>query len=769
MKISLAWVFDHIVGSVDAVNIADLIARFNESVAEIESYHSWNFDPQTLILAQVVENGPTFTTVRIGRTTIQLSQRTDLTPGDAVFVTQHAKNRYQWARMTDCGSSKDALLPAVDPASVDMPVSCTDTILEIDNKSITNRPDLWSHRGIAREIAALYGLTLTDQAQLYADIPVVRTIEGTAAHAQAPTLKVQAPTACRRLSATFVDVAWHPSRFDIMLRLCRIDSRPIDALVDLTNYVMFDCGQPMHAFDANHIAQHTLIARYAQVGEQVTLLDGSRLELHPQDLVIADSAKPLSLAGIMGGQASAVSRTTQQLLIEAGNFEPTTIRLTAARYTKRTEASMRFEKNMDPEMATYGLKRYCTLLKQHQLITQLPSVISDWGPAVAPTIIKIAHTTIEQKLGMSLSTEKVIQILTTLYFKIDTHQTNADDVVYIITVPTLRAVKDVRIPEDIVEEVGRFVGYRTIPAHLPYTQHAPAVACATYRMRQLKRYCADVLRMHELSSYPFFDESWLLHLRWQPADTVEAINPVSGNWRRLVTSLIPALLKGVHEQAEGIHDIRYFEIARTWLNRSPVLEQKQLAGVIYTRDTKTDFYTIKQYIDELCTQIGLPLTWRPLTHELAPWYDPYCVAQCLHQERVIGTVGLLNQAWKERIVQTGLVAIFELDATALLEEQRAATHYVRLPKYPDIVRDVSVLMPTSLKAAEIIAQIKKIDPRIHTVDLVDFFKKPDWKERISLSMRYTIRDDTKTLTSEEASTITHHIETLLTSLGGEIR
>ncbi len=772
MKVSLAWIFEHIVGSVDDINLTDLITRFNESVAEIEGFYTWSCNSDNFILVSIdsVSSSEMHVQATNKKTTYTLPHRDDLVVGDYALLSRTPENTVRWARVSDCGSSKESLLPAIDPQSVTWDnVLLSDTILEIDNKSITHRPDLWSHRGLAREIAALYGLSLSNPNTLFADIPVTREVPGNAIHkTDAPLLNIDAPAACRRLAAGYLTASWQPSLLSVALRLCRVDARPIDLLVDFTNYTMLDYGQPMHAFDAVTIVHNTLTARYAKPGEKIQVLDGSLLELHSQDLVLADGNTVLSLAGVMGGSKTGVSRATQRLCIEAGSFEPAVIRHTVTRYAKRTEAAMRFEKNLDPEMPVYALKRYVALLNQYRIPYQGTVHFVECGAAVKPVSITLTHQFIEKRLGITLAKERVVDILSALNFEIFSLVVDGGPG-YQITVPSQRATKDVHIAEDIVEEVGRFVGYKNIPVTLPALMRAPSVAYATYRIRELKQYCSTALRMREISTYAFYDESWLNHLRWQPAATLEALNPVSGNWKRLVTSLIPGLLKAVHENAEGISDVRYFEVGRTWLQLSPVVEQKQLSGVIYTRDTHTDFYTIKEYVTELCAQVGVVVTWQPVVQEVAPWYDPYRVAQCVYNNKVIGTVGLLADGWKERIVQTGFVGIFELDLTTIADANVPSKRYTHLPKYPDIVRDVSVLILTTLPAATLLKQIQEVDSRIVMVDLIDFFKRPEWIDRISLSFRYTIQEQTRTLTTAEADTISAAIELLLRQLGGEIR
>jgi phenylalanyl-tRNA synthetase beta chain len=230
------------------------------------------------------------------------------------------------------------------------------------------------------------------------------------------------------------------------------------------------------------------------------------------------------------------------------------------------------------------------------------------------------------------------------------------------------------------------------------------------------------------------------------------------------------LLKAVHENSEGISDVRYFEVARTWIHQSPIIEKRQLAGVIYTRSTTTDFYTLKEYVQQLCAQVEISVTWqKPDVDTLAAWYDPYCVAQCMYKGTHVGTVGLVAQAWKDRVVQTGFLGIFELDIDFLTSVIIPIKKYTPLPKYPDIVRDVSVRISQAVVALDIQMRIQALDKRIQEVTIADFFKKPEWHDTLSLSFRYIIRDSTKTLTTQEADMISQAVEQMLTELGGEIR
>jgi phenylalanyl-tRNA synthetase beta chain len=770
MKVSLSWIFDHIQGSMQKVDVSDLVKRFNESVAEIEGYYTWGLSSD-LHFVRIIGKNTTFCKIQFLHTqkTSDLPCRNDLIPGDIVLV--YDKELLRWACMNDLGGGKETMLPPIDPRCTTWDaLEQSDIILEIDNKSITHRPDLWSHRGLAREVAALLGLALTKEEELFAQVPVHRSFGLHTEKNIQPQLILEKDVPCRRLAAAYLSTTWHPSLLPMLIRLCRVDMRPIDALVDTTNYVMLDYGQPMHAFDATTLDGSTVYVRYAQTGETCTMLDGDTITLHAQDMVLADARTVISLPGVMGGRYTGVSRSTRQLLLEAGSFEPIAIRRTAARYLKRTEAAMRFEKNLDPEMPVYALKRFMALLANYEILYQPNTRIVECGPKVESTIISLLHSIIESRLGLHINPSKICLILEALSFKVSQAVIDGGQG-YIITVPSFRATKDVTIPEDIIEEIGRYIGYQHIPTQLPRIVPQASVAHIVYRLRTLKKYCASALHMREISSYAFYDESWLSYIKWQPAFAIEALNPVSHNWKRLVTSLIPGLLKAVHENYEGTSDISYFEVGRTWIHQSPVLEQKQIAGVMYTKASATDFYTLKEYVQLLCAQIGITVTWRrpDVTETLAAWYDPYCVARCVYEDTVVGTVGLVTQAWKDRLVQSGFLGIFELDSNLLCTTSVPIKKYTPLPKYPDIVRDISVRISHAIPALQIQEQIQAVDTRIHTVTLVDFFKKAEWVDTLSLTFRYIIRDNTKTLTTQEADAVSHTVTKLLISLGGDIR
>ena len=321
MKLLLSWIFDHIDASVDTVDVAKIVSLFNQKTAEIEHTQTISFPFKQLELAQVTNVGEFEVNATIpawGVDNVALSARKDAQVHEWYLVYKDDKG-CRWATTEQFGSQKPALLPAmfVDEAikagSWKQRVT-SDVIIEIDNKSITNRPDLWGHRGIAREVAALCNLPLKPIETLVKKIDQVTFEYSSSDGTYGANIAVQTPNCARLATYTLSECAYQPSRIDMALKLSAIDAKPIDLLVDSTNYVMFDIGQPMHAFDQHQLDNQTLIVRSAHAGEKLTTLDDQEVELQEDDLVITDGQKIVSLVGVMGGKHSGISQNTKAVI-----------------------------------------------------------------------------------------------------------------------------------------------------------------------------------------------------------------------------------------------------------------------------------------------------------------------------------------------------------------------------------------------------------------------------------------------------------------------
>ncbi len=792
MKVSISWIFDHIDHAWRTLDIPELVNQFNQKTAEIEHIAKISLDLKPLALARVTafadaaeplesaaaETACTSKIILIipeWKTECTLSCRTDAQVG-ALFLIKKVQKGYAWATMIDFGGEKESVLPALscDESLISgdwkKSIELTDYILDVDNKSITNRPDLWCHRGLAREIAALLDLPLKPLEPLLASIPVKQCEEWMSqpSHEMPYAVEDKHPQDCKRFAATYVPtVRALPTSIGLAMRLSKVDSRPIDAIVDSTNYVMLELGQPLHAFDVKNFSAKKLVARLAKNREKLTLLDGQTLELQQEDLVISDGDQPLALAGIMGGASTAVCRDTTAIMVESACFDPATVRRAATRHKLRTEASARFEKSLDPNQNTTALLRFLYLLDEFGVASKAHIKITSLGPVAQEQEIIITHDFIEKRLGVTVDPAFVCQTLIKLGFSVDKTNENGADV-YRVLVPTYRGTKDITIKEDIVEEVGRFFGYTAITPVLPKLALAPSEHDWVYQVRKIKQYMAYVLSMRELSTYSMFDEDFLRQIAWEPTETVDIKNPISENLRRMATTLVPNMLKAVQNNSADYNQLRFFEWGRTWHLGKQVRERKVLTGIIYEQKKVIDFYQVKAQLEGFFDMLAIPVSWKKTDAPEFPWYMPYQTAAIVYEDVAIGRFGKAHPAFMNGLCE-GDALIFELDGDALIQYKAPLVEFEPVPKYPDVSRDISVLVPLVLTASELIELVAKADKKIVSVQLVDFFEKEEWAEQRSLTLRFVIRDLQKTLVKQEADEVWERVAANLKKVGAVIR
>ena len=778
MKISLNWVFDHIRGELSRIDIAQLVSQFIKTTAEIEGWEkvSLNFDQFTVVeVTNSAADGVTAYSAETDKN-YTLAPRADAVVGACYLIAQ-AAGIPTWATTIHCGGTKDMLLPAVDvDASLraggwKCMVEADDYIIDVDNKSINSRPDLWGHRGIAREIAAILDLPLKPLDEFIVQKPVIEHKASAKATADMPfSLAINAPDVCKKFAALFIDsVTPKPSQLNMVVRLSRLDSRAINLLVDATNYVMLDLGQPMHAFDGQTLQQKNITVAPAHNKEKLLLLDGQTVELTTQDLVIADGGVAISLAGVMGGATTSITAKTHSVLVESANFDATTIRRTSARHKKRTEGSMRWEKNIDPNHNIDAIGRYLFLLDCAGTSYHAGENIVSLGENAPQTVITIEHAFIEARLGVILEPTKVISILEKLLF-IVTQQSDAQSrVVYTITVPSFRATKDIKIPEDIVEEVGRYIGYDSLPRVMPALQLRPSDLHKTYCTRAIKRLLSYGLLMRELYGYSFFDESVLRELAWEPTNFVPIKNPVSENYTRLVTTLQPHMLKAVGENSTHHTQLRFYEWGRVWcMDASAIIEQKSLTGIFFEHDM--NFYTGKALLQRLFDELHIDVTWQSIAATEYSWLVPYQAAALMHGNVRIGVAGMVEQSVINGLSPAGGAAfIFELNADYLLDYRRPIVRFEPLSKYPSVRRDVSMLIAASVTTDALTTIIKSVDPRIVTVTLIDFFTKAEWNNQKAMTFHVEMGDKEKTLAADDVDAIWSDVIAQLHNQGAVIR
>lgn len=768
MKLSLAWILDHIHGvSLSDIDPAELVQRLIAATCEIDSYREIFFDVDRFTLARcesITADSAHCVSPEYSRR-YQLPLRTDVIPG-AWYLICDDRRAPRWATYADWSGFREGLLPALtvhadeEAGGWKEHAERRDIIFELDNKAITHRPDLWGHRGFAREITALYRYQLTSEERLYSDIPVRHT--GTTGEYDC-AIEPAAP--CKRLAITTLSqVDQGPSFLSMAHRLARLDARIHDRIVDTTNYVMFDIGQPMHAFDQRKLTQKQLKATLARSGEQLSLLDGTAITLNSTDLVIRDGATPIALAGIMGGSSTAVDLTTRAVVIEAGTFDAAAVRKTSGAHKKRTEASARFEKTLDPHANTQALLRFIRILRDQKVAGTVGDAIISRGELPKSTVVTLTHESLVRRIGLQLTKEAVVDAFKRLEFGV----VIAGDA-YEVTVPSFRATKDITAAHDCIEEVARIIGYTTIPSVLPTRPMAPHDLTKIRRTRQVKELCAAVGAFHEISTYALIDEEFLTRCGLTLSNTIELKNPLSERARRLVPSLCIHLMKYAAQNAPRHDEVRLFEINSTWHTDvdGSYREERKLAGIIARTKDVVDFYAAKAICEQIFARMGVRILWQKSAQQEFGWMNQHQTADLSDGTRKIGYAGMIDTRVYNAVAE-GSAFCFEVLLDAFVQKPESVV-YEEISRYQSVERDVSLFVPRLLTVAQLEEAIALVDARIRNVTLIDMFEKDEWSDRRAVTLRVTLSDHHEALTTPVVEEIWSRIVRSLTDRGGVVR
>ncbi|MBP6892510.1 phenylalanine--tRNA ligase subunit beta [Candidatus Babeliales bacterium] len=745
MKILLSWLIDHLDTTITNINVENLVHLFNIRTAEIEAFTKLTFDPSRFFMLQITNiNNELETFCPELNEKIIAPKRTDATTNKHYLAVRDGKN-WRWATLQDFGAEKEGLMPAMHASDSESKgswkknIPTIDYVLEIDNKSINHRPDLWGHYGIAREVAAFLNITLKSLKPGLQNLAITNS-------SKQFSIKLEAEPACTRVAGIFCsNVTAQDSAPWIAIRLAQIDSKPMNLAVDLTNYVMFDIGHPMHVFDATAFQNNQMIVRMADKNEKLELLDGQNVSLESTDVVIANQTSAVSLVGIMGGKNSGWSANSKNIILEAAGLDPLVIRKTAQRLKLRSEASMRFEKHLDPMQNIIALQRFLFLALKLKLITEINESIVSVGKIIEPKSCKLSHEFAEKMLGSQISHDFVQKTLTKLGFSA-TYDAKSNS--YTVIIPTNRMTKDINIEQDLVEEIIRSYGFENITAKLPDRQTQPFNTQSMRNIDHIKRHLAFALRMHEVRDYLLYDAAFITRLQLDLSQAIHVKNPMSQNWVTLTTSLIPHLLKSVETNIVGHDHLRFFESNRTWHTANQkFIEQKTLSGIIFDKKS-IDFYSAKSELSSLFDMLKLDVSWQKPTSPIPAWFDVHQVAQLHANGKFLGFAGIMSTSWMHKIAQ-GSAFIFELNST-LLEDHSIAQHrFASWSKFQEVSYDISVLVPTTLTFETIQTTILKSHPFIKNVKLVDFFEKAEWPDQRAMTLRYTISNSEKTMTKTE--------------------
>lgn len=776
MKLSLAWIFDHIDADWKQQSVDEIIKKFNQVTAEIEGHYRVCYDLSNFFIGKVIESSGQHIILQVNELNKELSLplRTDVVDGN-VYMVKHEGDAFRWATRAEFSTEKEGLLPAFSVDEKDMAggwknkFESEDVILEVDNKSITHRPDMWGHRGFAREIAAFMHLPFKPVKDFLKEHRT-HTVSGASQQTITTPITIEnnAPEACFRFTGLYFNsIERRASDLKIASRLLKVDMSPISMFVDLTNYVMLDWSQPMHAYDASKVTKQHVIIRMANPEEKLTLLGGDQITLTEQDLVIADSKVPMCLAGVKGGLDSSVTDATQSLFLEAATFDPGTIRRSAQRHKTRTDGSARHEKTLDPNQTTESIKRFLFLLDSLHVQAQYADEIISIGSDAHPHQIEVSHDFLEQRSGIKFSSDTVISILVRLEFKVLKSADEHGRVIYLISIPSFRATKDVKIKEDILEEIVRCYGFEKIPLQLPHIQRTPFSLRPINRLEKIKHYLSRAALMTEQQNYSLFDEQFISSLGYNAEPAVALLNPISENYRCMVTSLIPGLLKNVVDNNVHHDVLSFFECARVW--KKPVtqeagndlsqsIEHKSVAGVFFKKRSTVDFYESKKLINDLFQDLGFDasqLSWSKIEKSQEPWYRPYQSTVLMYDNKTVGYAGKIDPMLLSKLdIGTDADAfIFELDGDFLLHEAAPSVRYHRISKFQDTYVDVSLFVPLAMTTDTLQNLMKNVSDLIVSIELVDFFEKEGADTTRALTFRLWLEHEHKTLEKAEIDNV----------------
>ncbi len=552
-----------------------------------------------------------------------------------------------------------------------------DFIIEIDNKSLTHRPDLWGHLGMAREVAAITGQQLVDPVSRL-ELP-----NGPAAI----KVNIEDSKLCPRYSALVMEGARvEPSPLWLQARLESVGLNAISNLVDVTNFVLAELPQPMHAFDADKISGDTIFVRLARKGEKLAALNGETYELDTSDLVIADAAGPIALAGVIGGANSAISSSTTRIILESANFNASNVRLTSVRHKLRTDASMRFEKSLDPENTVRGIARAVQLLNELSPgITAVGGVADVYVPLPQVAPITLPPDFINRKLGVNLPISQVAGILESLGFGAAEHAPET----LTVTVPSWRATKDISMKDDLVEEIGRMVGYGSITPEPPLVASTvpPANPLRLY-LRQIRNQLA-AQGFCEAHNYSFVTEAAAKRFGFDLASHIAVQNPIASEMTHLRRSLLPNLFQSVLVNVRNQREFRLFEIgSEIHPQPAPELpnEVPHLAALLYNSvGNELDFFELKRVAE--CVFPGARLS----AVEAQAHEHPVRTAEIHWRGKIIGRFFEMHPVLFQQEGIEGRAFLFDVDVNVALSVSEREIQYTPLRKYPTSGFDLSLI------------------------------------------------------------------------------
>ncbi len=786
MLISMNWIGDFV--DLSGLDLPGLIQRFTLSTAEVEEVMEMGRDLRDVVAGKIlsVENHPDSKKLHLLKVDggdkiydvvcgapnvregliVPFVKEGGMVAGQAIRCAKLAgyESHGMCCSEKELGISADHAglmeLPEDTPVGRDITelYAIQDTVFEVDNKSLTNRPDLWGHYGIAREFAALTGRELKP----------LETVSLAAFDSLDPIdIQVEDQELCYRYTGLKVrNVTKKVSPVDMRIRLFYCGSRAINLLADLTNYLMLEMGQPMHAFDCAKV--DSIQVKRFDAPFVFTTLDGVERKIDENTLMICSQGQPVAVAGIMGGLDSEIEDSTDSLLLESANFDASNVRKSSTRLGLRTDASMRYEKTLDPEMTDLAIQRFMKLLldidPQAQVISRLTDVYVKHYPAVELTFHKAY---VDRYTGIEIEDERILSTLRSLGF---TARQEGEQ--FTVQAPSWRATKDVTIKADIIEEITRIYGYDNFNISTTLSPLHPQKKSQENRAdNTAKDILVRTYGLHEVHSYLWADAKKCRALGIGLEENVKLVNAQTPDHETLRRSMGPTLLSILQENRAFAPEFGVFEIGRVveGIKEDGLCsERKKLGLALYSRNTgeRELFYRMIEIVKALGNGVkGIDLQLANCAPQ-ADWQHPRNTAVVMGSGQALGWVCALRPSVARAIDRKAAVITAQLDMAALAALPAGALTYQEPSRFPGMDMDLSLLLPEGMRFADMEPAWAGAGNTLKSVSLIDSFEQ---NGRRSLTLRFAFSSQEKTLSKEEVQPIVDGIVEKLNAAGAVLR
>jgi phenylalanyl-tRNA synthetase beta chain len=654
-----------------------------------------------------------------------------------------------------------------------------DVIFEFDNKALTHRPDLWGHYGIAREIAVLTG----------AKLKPVKSAVKIPTGGEIISVEVKDEKLCPRYGGLIIEnVKVGPSPDWLQKKLKATGHGTHNNIVDVTNYIMLELGQPMHAFDQAKI-EKGIVVRKAKKGEKIPCLDDKTRELDEHMLVIADHEKPVAIAGVIGGANSEIGENTTSIILESANFNSSSVRKTSTKFMLRTDAVQRFEKGLDPNLCELAIKRAAELILEICPEAKIAGPITDASNfSTTPLEITLDTEMARSKIGAEISDKQMKDILEKLEFEVQetkspssskktSDKSNPTSKFFTVTVPTFRANKDVKIEDDIIEEIARIFGYGNIPATLPsLPTRLPQEHTERFKKHRARELLSFGLGFDEVSNYSFYGKNEIERCLLKEEGHVKLLNYLSEDQTHMRVSMTPNLLKNLQHNVKIFDELRIYEIGRVYkeINQFMPLEEKKIVGAILVKGKSDEpFYEAKGVVETIFKKFEIQLPHPAKGLNATPYAHPNKAISYIDQhDQTLGKIFMLHPiVAKNHDLENYSIAIFAINFTELMKLTPRDKKYKKIGRFPSIQFDVSVLVDANIEIQKLKDSIRAAEKHLITdVTLFDIYQgqgiAPDKK---AVAFKITLQSEDRTLTDNEMTETQKFVFKNLEELGGVIR